>query len=462
MIEFLSTIQSFIGNALAWLSSILWGLPMIILLLGTHIILTIRTGFVQRKIGTAILLTFKRDKNSTGDISQFGALMVALAATIGTGNIIGVGIAIAAGGPGAVFWCWLTGVLGIATKYSESLLSVKYRIKTESGKMLGGPMVVLDMVMHKHWLAVFFCIATALAAFGIGNMSQANSISTLMNDNFSVSPYITGLVMAFLVGLVMIGGVKWIASVCKVLVPFMALIYVIGCIFLLVYNIDYAWDAIKLIVVSAFAPKAVTGGFAGGGIMLAMRFGFARGLFSNESGMGSAPIIASAAKTKNAVRQALISASGTFWDTVIICALSGIVMVTSVLAYPDINFSNGAVLTSMAFGKLHVYGSGILTIALLTFVFSTLLGWSYYAERCLEYLWGSKIIKYYHVIWVVCVFIGAVAKLSLVWDFSDCANALMAIPNLIAVISLSGIVANETKKYLWQNRLDEVDEEMVS
>lgn len=456
----LAEIQSYIGAFLNEASAILWGVPMLVLLIGTHIFMTFRTKGVQRKIFKAISLTVKSDKESGGDISHFGALAVSMAATVGTGNIIGVGTAITLGGPGAVFWCWMTGVFGIATKYAESLIAVKYREKTSDGTMIGGAMVVLDKVLNMRFLSVFFCIATIAAAFGIGNMTQANSVASLLNENLSVPPYITGIVMAILVGVIIIGGVKSLSKVCTYLVPFMAVFYVIGCIVLLFINYNYVFDAIELILKSAFDTSAVLGGTMGGGMMLAMRYGFARGLFSNESGMGSAPIVSAAAKTNNAVRQALIASSATFWDTVIICALTGVVLVSSVLAYPDINFTDGAVLTSMAFGKMHWLGSIILTIALLTFVFSTILGWSYYSEKTLEYLAGKKAIPYYRIIWVICIFIGSVAQLDLVWAFSDCANALMAIPNLVAVLALSGVVARETQKYLWNNRLDDIDKDL--
>lgn len=452
----MAEIQDFILKVLSDFSGFLWGVPMIILLFGTHLFLTFRTGGVQRHIGTAIKLTLSGSK-AGGDISNFSALMVAMAATVGTGNIIGVGTAIALGGPGAVFWCWLTGVFGIATKYAESLLSVKYRYKTASGTMIGGPMVVLEKALKMKPLAIFFCVTTIAAAFGIGNMNQANSVSVLLTENFGISPYITGAVMAVLIGFITFGGVKWLARVCEVFVPFMAVIYIIGCVAILILNYQFVGMAIELIITSAFTPVAIGGGLTGGGIMIAMRYGISRGLFSNESGLGSAPIVSAAAKTENAVKQALIASSATFWDTVIICALTGIVLVTSVIVYPDINFHDGAILTNMAFTKLHDWGGPLLTIALLTFVFSTILGWSYYAERCLEYIGGKKVLVYFRIIWSIAVFVGCVAKLDLVWVFSDCANALMAIPNIVALLLLSGVVASETKKYLNKDRINEYD-----
>ena len=452
----MAELQEFFLNILSDFSGFLWGVPMIVLLFGTHIFLTFRTRGVQRHMGTAIKMTLSGSK-AGGDISNFSALMVAMAATVGTGNIIGVGTAIALGGPGAVFWCWLTGVFGIATKYAEALLSVKYRYKTARGTMIGGPMVVLEKALKMKPLAIFFCITTIAAAFGIGNMNQANSVSVLLTENFGVSPYITGIVMAVLVGIITFGGIKWLARVCEVFVPFMAVVYIIGCVSILILNYQFVGDAIELIVTSAFSPVAIGGGLTGGGIMIAMRYGISRGLFSNESGLGSAPIVSAAARTENAVKQALIASSATFWDTVIICALTGIVLVTSVIVYPDINFHDGAILTNMAFTKLHDWGGPLLTVALLTFVFSTILGWSYYAERCLEYIGGKKALVYFRIIWSIAIFIGCVVKLDLVWVFSDCANALMAIPNIVSLLLLSGVVASETKKYLNKDRINEYD-----
>lgn len=459
--EGLLSIGEYINSFISELSSFVWGFPLIVILVGTHIFLTIRTGFVQRKIFTAIKLSTSRD-NAKGEVSQFGALVVALAATIGTGNIIGVGTAISMGGPGAVFWCWIVGFLGVATKYSETLLAVKFRTKTTDGRIIGGAMVVLDKVMHKHWLSVLFCMFTLLASLGIGNMCQANSLSELVACNMNVPTYMTGLLLAFIVGVIIIGGVKWVSKVCEFVVPFMALFYIVACIILLCFNYNYIWPAIQTIMVDAFTIKSVSGGFAGGGMILAMRYGISRGLFSNESGMGSAPLVASQAQTKNSVRQALISSSGTFWDTVVLCAVTGLVMVSSVLAYPDIDYSNGASLTSMAFGKLHQSGSVLLTIALFFFVFSTILGWACYGERVLEYWLGVKAIKYYRAIWPIFVFVGSVVKLDFVWNFSDLSNALMAIPNIVMMLALSGIIASETRKYLWNKNLDAPDTEMVS
>lgn len=446
-------INKFFGE----LSSFLWGWPMIILLLGTHLFLTIILKFPQRKIFTAIKLSVTRDKGAKGDVSQFGALVTSLAATIGTGNIIGVATAVSLGGPGAVFWCWITGVFGIATKYGEGLLAVKYRVKGENGEMIGGPMYALERGLNMKWLAVLFCIFTALAAFGIGNSVQANSISMLLKETWEIPPYITGIVISLGVALVIFFGIKGIARVCTAFVPFMAVFYVAGCLFILYMNASYLGETITLILTSAFTPQAAGGGFVGASVLMAARYGIARGLFSNESGMGSAPIVAAAARTRNPVRQALVSSSGTFWNTVVICALTGLVLVSSIIAHPDIDHTQGAALTKAAFDKIPVVGSVILSVGIVTFAFSTILGWSYYAEKAIEYLGGRKWIKYYRVVWIIVIFFGSVVNLKLVWDISDCMNALMAIPNLISLLLLSGVLIKETNKYLWKNRLDETD-----
>jgi len=436
-------------------SNLLWGWPMIILLLGTHIYLTIILRFPQRKIFTAIRLSFKKDLDGQGDVSQFASLATALAATIGTGNIVGVATAVTLGGPGAVLWCWLTGVFGISTKYAEGLLAVKYRQVTPQGKMIGGPMYALEKGLRMRWLAVLFAVFTAFASFGIGSTVQANAISTLTSEAYTVSPYISGLVICLLTAAVVLGGVKSIARVCGMFVPFMALVYVLGCIYIIGVNAQYVWPAIKLIVEAAFTPEAAGGGFIGCTVMTAARFGIARGLFSNESGMGSAPIVAAAAQTRNPVRQALVSSSGTFWDTVVICALTGIVIVSSVLAYPDITFESGSTLTKEAFAKIPFIGTPLLTFGLATFAFSTILGWCYYGERAVEYLKGHQWVIAYRIAYIAAVFIGSIMSLQMVWNFADCMNALMAIPNLISILALSGILVHETRKYLWRNRLDE-------
>ena len=467
------------NDILNFLSDLLWGYPMIILLIGTHIYLTIRLKFPQRKIFTAIKLSVTKDKDGDGDVSQFGALATALAATIGTGNIIGVGTAIALGGPGAVMWCWLTGVFGIATKYSEGLLAVKYRQKSEQGHMLGGPMYVLQEGLHSRWAGMLFAIFTAIAAFGIGSTVQANAISTLARDVIGINPWVTGTIVTILVGLVLVGGIKSIARVCSALVPFMAVVYVIGCIIILCMQSAYVWPAIKLIVTSAFTEHAVGGGVLGSSIMIAARYGIARGLFSNESGLGSAPIVAASAQTKNPVRQALVSASGTFWDTVVICAITGIVIVSCILSYADVSMIDnvvlrdifdmtlkeklqeldGGALTRLAFGQIPYVGAPLLLFGLFTFAFSTILGWSLYAQRAVEYIGGYKLSKVYVWLFLVAVFLGSAISLNTVWTMADIFNALMAIPNLCALILLSKVLVKDTNYYLWNDRLHETEKE---
>lgn len=439
----------------ASISSFLWSWPMIILLLGTHLYLTVRLRFPQRKIFTAIRLSFKKDDGSEGDVSQFGALATSLAATIGTGNIIGVATAVAFGGPGAVLWCWLTGVFGIATKYTEGLLAIKYRIKGRNGEMIGGPMYALERGLKQKWLGILFCIFTALAAFGIGSMVQANAISLLMKTTYGINEHVMGIIVTLGVALVVFFGVKGIARVCMALVPVMAILYILGCIAILCINHAYLGEAIRLIVTSAFTPQAAGGGFLGTTVMMAARYGIARGLFSNEAGLGSAPIVAAAAQTRNPVRQALVSSTGTFWDTVVICAMTGLVLVTSVLAYPDIDYTQEGELTKAAFSKIPYVGTSILSIGIFTFAFSTIIGWGYYSGKAIEYLGKDKLRKAYRILWIISIYIGSTMNLKAVWNIADSFNALMAIPNLISLILLSGIAARETKKYLWDNRLED-------
>ena len=438
------TLDSF--NALiAEAASQLWGWPMIVLLLGTHLYLTIRLRFPQRRILHAICLSVTRDPDGEGDVSQFGALATSLAATIGTGNIVGVATAVALGGPGAVLWCWLTGVLGIATKYSEALLAVKYRVKTSYGTMLGGPMYALERGLGWKSMAVLFSVLTALAAFGIGNTVQSNAISLLCSETYGIPTAVTGGSLALLTGLVIIFGVKGIARFCTAFVPLMAICYVLGCLYILFINGDYVWQALCLICRSAVSPEAAGGGFAGTTIMMTARYGIARGLFSNESGMGSAPIVAAAAQTKSPVRQALVSSTATFWDTVVICALTGLVLVSSILAYPDIDYSNGGALTKMAFEKIPYVGAPLLTFGIIAFAFSTILGWCYYGERAVEYLSGKRFLMVYRVLYVAAIFAGAVVQLTVVWNMADLLNGLMAIPNLVSLLALAGIIVAETR-----------------
>lgn len=448
------------SQLVTWVDGKVWGWGMILLLLGTHLFMTVRTGFIQRKtITKGIKLSVSKEPDADGEVSQFGALATALASTIGTGNIIGVGTAVALGGPGAVLWCWLTGVFGIATKYSESLIAVKYRVKTEDGRMQGGAMYALERGLHMRWLGLIFAVFAGFASFGIGCATQVNAIATVCSENLHINKAVVGIIVGVLTAVVIFGGIKSIARVCERLVPFMALFYVLGCIVILGINYDYIIPAITTICRLAFQPGAAAGGLVGSGIMLAMRYGVARGLFSNESGMGSAPIAAAAAQTRNPVRQALVSSTGTFWDTVVVCLMTGLVLVSTIMKNPAINaneITDGGVLTSLAFDQIPVIGPLILVVGIISFAFSTILGWAYYGERCVEYFAGKKGLIPYRVLYIAVAVIAPVVALDVVWDIADILNALMAIPNLIAVLLLSPVIVKETKKYL--NNLDAKDE----
>lgn len=431
------------------LSGLVWGVPLIVLLFGTHVFLTFRTGFIQRFLPQAIRISFSREKEGEGDVSQFGALMTALAATIGTGNIIGVAGAVAVGGPGAVLWMWLTGVFGIATKYAEAVLAVKYRVTMPDGSMAGGPMYALERGMKLKWLGVIFAVFTCVAAFGIGNMTQANSIVEMLIDKVKPSSvttlrWVAGSVMAALTAAVVLGGVKSISKVCSFLVPIMAVGYIFGCLLILIKNYAALPQAFADIWHGAFSGQAAVGGFVGASLRQVAQAGIARGLFSNESGLGSAPIVAAAAQTRNPVRQALVSSTATFWDTVVVCLMTGLVVVSSG------HWKEGipkAALTSAAFEELHTVGPIFLLFGLMTFVFSTILGWGYYGEKAAEYLFGTWVVKPYRILWVLAVLFGSVQPAQAVWDFADAANGLMAIPNLICLLCLSGVVVAETRQH---------------
>lgn len=440
-----------LGQIIDKINGVVWGPALLILLFGTHIYLTIRLRLIQRFIPLAIRMSFAQKGEGAGDVSHFGALSTALAATIGTGNIAGVATAVSVGGPGAILWMWLTGVFGIATKYAEALLSVKYRVKNAQGQMCGGPMYVLERGLKMKWLGILFAIFASIAAFGIGNLVQANTISETMYATYGINTWITGGVLAVLTAFVILGGIKSIARFCEKLVPIMAIGYVLGCAVLLVMKFDTIPDTIMLILKSAFTGHAAVGGFAGAMVRQAIQMGVARGLFSNESGLGSAPIVAAAAQTKNPVRQALVSSTGTFWDTVVVCAFTGIVIVNSGEWQTGLK---GAQLASKAFSDFPHIGPAILNFGLLTFVFSTILGWSYYGEKSVEYLVGTRWIFPYRIVWIIAVLVGARVHADIVWGFADIANAMMAIPNLISLLLLSGVVVAETRHYLWNNNLE--------
>lgn len=466
IMETSSFLESF-SKIIDTIDGFVWGVPLIVLLFGIHLFLTFRLKFIQRYIPLGIKLSITPDPEAKGDISQFGALSIALAATIGTGNIIGVATAIVLGGPGAVFWCWFCGVFGIATKYSEALLAIKYRILDKEGKMHGGPMYAIERGMNCKWLAVAFCVITIVASFGIGNLAQSNAVSSYVNAAFGVNVTWTGIAETILIAAVVLGGLKIISRLCEFLIPFMAILYVTGCILVLCFCSSTIIPAISLILREAFSLKSVSGGVFGAAIMLGMRYGIARGLFSNESGLGSAPIIAANAKTRNPVRQALISSTGTFWDTVIICALTGISQIAAILKNnpnPDFSSFKAPELAANAFGNIPVVGQYVLTVALVIFAYTTILGWFCYGSQAIHYLGGNKSMLVFRIIFVIMIFFGAISKIEMVWNISDIANGLMVIPNAICLLALSGILVKETQKYLWSSKdaIMQIDPDCVS
>ncbi|MEG1311532.1 MAG: sodium:alanine symporter family protein [Romboutsia sp.] len=431
------------------IDSFVWGPPLLILLVGTGILFTFKLGFLQiTKLPQSIKLIFKAEDSGNGDISSFGALCTALAATVGTGNIVGVATAIKAGGPGALFWMWLAAFFGMATKYAEGLLSIKYRVKDSSGNISGGPMYYIINGMGEKYrpLAVFFSVSGILVALlGIGTFTQVNSITDSINGSFGVDPKITGIILTILVAFVIFGGIKSISNVATKIVPFMASVYILICSLILVIFFNKIPETFMLILKSAFNPTAAFGGFLGATVSMAIRNGIARGVFSNESGLGSAPIAAAAAKTKWPAEQGLISMTGTFIDSLVICSLTGFALILSGVWKSDLN---GALMTQAAFENvLPSIGPLFLTISLSLFAFTTILGWSYYGERCFEFLFGVKGINGYRILFVTMLLLGSFLKLELVWIIADIVNGLMAIPNLIALIALSPVVVSETKLY---------------
>ncbi|MCM3654311.1 alanine/glycine:cation symporter family protein [Metabacillus litoralis] len=426
------------------ISDIVWGPPLLILIVGTGLYLTFRITFLQfSKLPYALKLAFTKnqDKTSEGDISHFQSLMTALAATIGTGNIAGVATAVVLGGPGAVFWMWITALVGMATKYSEALLAVKYRTVGKHGEMAGGPMYYIEKGLGWKWLAVLFALFGAIAAFGIGSTVQSNSVAAAVESSFGVNPWITGIILMIATALVILGGIKNIGKVTAYFVPIMAIFYVVGGLFIIFFNISEVPSALALIFKDAFTGQAA----AGGAIGTVIRYGVARGVFSNEAGMGSAPIAAAAAKTDHPGRQALISMTGTFLDTIVVCSITGITLVMGGL-YTNSDIS-GAALTTQTFDQLLPGGGWIVTIGLIFFAYSTVLGWAYYGEKCFEYLFGNRSIKVYRLFYTLSVVVGAGMSLGLVWTLADIFNGLMAIPNLIALVALAGVVVAETKDF---------------
>ena len=438
MLEFLNSVDSLV-----------WGPPLMILLMGTGILLSIRLGLIQvMKLPKALQLIFTARSKGDGDVSSFQALCTALAATVGTGNIVGVATAIKLGGPGALFWMWLAAFFGMATKYSEGVLAVKFRTYDENGNASGGPMYYIEQGLGKNYkiLGVLFSIFGVMtASLGNGTFTQVNAITSIVNVSFGVSVYVTAAIITILTAVVIIGGLRSIANVASKIVPFMAGIYVIATVSVLVFYADQLPAAVGMVIDGAFSGTAAAGGFAGAGIMLAMRSGIARGIYSNESGLGSAPIVAAAAKTKWPAEQGLVSMTGTFIDTIIICTMTGLSIIVSGAWTGDVN---GAALTEAAFSSAFpVLAKYILTGGLVLFAFTTIIGWSYYGERCAEYLFGVKCIMPYRICYIILVGLGVFLKLDMVWVIADIVNGLMAIPNLIALIGLSGVVVAETKLY---------------
>ncbi len=432
-------------NLVATLSGWVWGPPMLILLVGTGIYLTILLKGLQfRALPMALRMIFHKEMHGKGDISHFAALMTALAATVGIGNIVGVATAITLGGPGAVFWMWMTGLVGMATKYAEAVLAIKYREEGPHG-MRGGPMYYIAKGAGLPWLATLFAIFTALAAFGIGNMTQANAAATILNSSFDIAPWVTGVVLMLLTALVILGGIKSIGRFTSFMVPFMIVAYVGTALLALALNIDKVPAAFGLIFNHAFAPIAASGGFAGAAVAAAIRFGVARGVFSNESGLGSAPIAAAAARTNDPVKQALVSMTQTFIDTLVICTMTALVILTADSWLSGISAGQ---LTSASMGETLGYaGEVVVTLATALFAFSTLIGWSYYGEKAVEYLIGSQAIRIFRIFFIAAVIIGAMVSLEFVWNFSDLMNGMMAIPNLIGLLLLSRIVKSETERF---------------
>lgn len=424
----------------------LWGMPMLVILLGTHLYFTFRLGFIQRKIPQGIRLSFSKKETKENGISPFAALATALAATIGTGNIIGISAAIAIGGPGAVFWCWITGVLGIATCYAECFLSAKYKVQRADGSYVGGPMYVMEHVLGQKSAAIVFAISTILASLGMGSSVQSHSIRAAVQVNYPVPESVIGVITAFFVAIVMLGGAKKITKVCTYLVPFMSLFYFAGCLFLMWLNREYLGKTLEVIVVSAFSSKSLVGGIAGTAVMIGMRTGISKGLFTNEAGLGSIPMTAAASRTQSPVKQGLISMTGPFWDTVVMCAITGIAIVSSMIREPG-RFEGAAqdALCFLAFDKLPLNGSLMLSISLILFAYASVIGWSYYGENAVYYLSGGKKLLCYRICYIAAVYFGAVMSMDFVWTLSDFFNALMALPNIMCLCMLRKTVIYETR-----------------
>ena len=477
-----------IYNVIEAVDGWLWSWPLIIILVGTHLYMTIRTKFIQRKIGTAIKASLKPDEGE-GDISPFGALTTTLSATVGTGNIVGVATAIVSGGVGAVFWMWLIGILGIATKYAETFIAVKFRVKDPDGDMAGGAMYALERGFPgKKWakfVAVLFALFTALASFGIGAAVQSNSVCGIIAEYVPTIPmWAIGVGCVILVGIVIFGGIKSISRVCEKVVPFMAIFYIVCCCIIIGMNVSYLGEAIVWIVRCAFDPVAMVGGGAGFAIMTAIRYGAARGLFSNESGLGSAPLAAANSISPNPAKTGLVIMTGAFWDTVVICLITGLTLTTAILATPELSemfrittvnavtgsslaggFAKGLTLTTAAFNQVPIFGPLVLIVGMVLFAYTTMLGWAWYGDRAITYLFGHKAKTFYRIVFLLFIFLGAVGGSAMLataaWDFADIMNGLMVIPNVIAIWALAKVIVRDTNYYVYEKHLDEKYEESV-
>lgn len=447
----MQNLQSLMETLSGWV----WGPYMLVLIVGTGIFLTFRLLFWQfRMLPLAFKQVFGKHPDHSGDISQFASLMTALSATIGTGNIAGVATACVLGGPGAVFWMWMTALFGMATKYGEGVLAVKYRVKNEKGEMSGGPMYYIERGLKWKWLALIFALFGTLASFGIGSSVQSNTVALAVQNSLGIETWMTGIIIPAFSALVILGGIKSISKASSVIVPIMAVGYVAGGLIIILNNLELVGPALKMIFTYAFTGEAAVGGAIGA----AIRYGVARGVFSNEAGMGSAPIAAAAAKTDHPARQGLVSMTGTFIDTIIVCSITGIVLVMGyIMAGNDFGGQTGAVLTIGVFDKLLPgVGGWVVTFGIIFFAYSTILGWSYYGEKCATYLLGEKFVLPYRIIYIASVFIGCVATLDLVWLFADTFNGLMAVPNLIALLLLSGVIAKESKDFIARRKSGEL------
>ncbi|OJF94609.1 sodium:alanine symporter family protein [Alkalibacterium sp. 20] len=443
-----------------FVNDLVWGWPFLVLIVGTGVFLTIYTRFISfAKFGYVMKQTFfkmfKKDQVGEGEITAFQAVSTALAATVGTGNIAGVGTAIAIGGPGAVFWMWVAALFGMATKYGEVVLAIEYREKTEDGRFIGGPMYYLSKGANMKWLGIMFAVFGATATFGIGNMVQSNSVAASLNTTFNIDPWVTGIVLAILVALVTVGGIKKIGKVTEVIVPFMAAIYILGGLIIIVANIELVPSALGTIFSDAFTGTAATGGFVGSTLAMSIRYGVARGVFTNEAGLGSAPIAHAAATTDHPVRQGLWGIFEVFADTLVICTITALVIVMTGAVDTGLD---GAALTTSAFDEGIMFGGYIVTFGLVFFAFSTLIGWSYYGERCIEFLFGPKAIIFYRMVFIPLIVVGAVGGLRAIWALADTLNGLMALPNLIGLLILSPVIIKSTKDYFGKDGIYQQEE----